>query len=88
MWLKCSNPETPVACATKWASESNAWDCDYVYKTLDNSTDLATSGYARGALPIVQLQVSKAGLRLGTWLNRLVEGKKEWRLGKQEVLEL
>ncbi|KAF2272067.1 nuclease PA3 [Westerdykella ornata] len=86
MWLSCSNPNTPVTCATRWAEETNAWNCDYVYKHFDNSTDLATNGYAAGAIPIVELQISKAALRLGTWLNKLVEESKWYRPGQQVVL--
>ena len=74
MWLSCIDPSTPEQCATRWARESNAWSCDYVYRRVDNTTDLATSGYALGAIPIVELQISKAALRLGTWLNNVVEG--------------
>lgn len=74
MWLACSDPNTPARCATIWARESNSWNCDYVYKHFDNTTDLATSGYAAGAYPIVELQVSKAALRLATWLNKLAAG--------------
>jgi hypothetical protein len=75
MWLKCSDPSTAAACATVWAKESNKWDCDYVYNNVDNTTDVATTGYAVGAFPIIELQISKAALRLGTWLNKLVEGR-------------
>jgi hypothetical protein len=71
-WIACSDPSTPVKCAFSWALESNAWTCDYVYSHEINGTDLATSGYATGAFPIVELQISKAVLRLGTWLNNLV----------------
>lgn len=74
-WLACADPATPLACALAWARESNAWTCDYVYAQRYNGTDLATSGYAEGAWPIVELQVSKAALRLAVWLNRLVEGR-------------
>jgi hypothetical protein len=52
-------------------------NCDYVYSQTINGTDLATSGYATGAFPIVELQMSKAILRLGTWLNRLVDSEQQ-----------
>lgn len=74
MWLACSDPTTPEECATTWAKESNKWDCDYVYSRVRNDTDLGTDGYAVGAVPIVELQISKAAFRLGTWLNKLVAG--------------
>lgn len=41
---------------------------------MNGTTDLAESGYAEGAYPIVEMQVSKAAVRLAAWLNRLVEG--------------
>jgi hypothetical protein len=74
MWTACTDPSTPVECATRWARESNQWTCDYVYSRVSNSTDLAEDGYAVGAVPIVELQISKAALRLATWLNKIVEG--------------
>jgi len=73
MWLACSDPSTPIECATRWARESNKWTCDYVYSRVDNTTDLAENGYALGGVPIVELQISKAALRLATWLNKLVD---------------
>lgn len=50
-------------------------NCDYVYAKAIDGVDLATSGYASGAFPIVELQMSKGILRLGTWLNGLVDGE-------------
>lgn len=87
MWLSCANPSTPEECATSWAKESNRWDCDYVYSRVRNDTDLGTDGYATGGVPIVELQISKAALRLGTWLNKLVTGSSQ-ALDAQEILEL
>lgn len=45
------------------------------------------NGYADGAVPIVELQISKAAYRLATWLNKLV-GTEGPVLEDQEVLEL
>jgi hypothetical protein len=71
-WLDCIDPVSAVDCALSWARESNAWTCAYVYHSrLTNETDLLTTGYAHGAFPIVELQISKAALRLATWLNLL-----------------
>ena len=58
-----------------WAVDSNQWNCDYVYSQNFNASDLATSGYFAGAKPIVEIQMSKAALRLGTFLKALVSGK-------------
>jgi len=87
LWLACSDPATPELCATAYAKESNRWDCDYVWANVRNDTDLGTNGYALGGVPIVELQISKAGYRLGTWLNRLVKTAKPVS-EKQENIEL
>lgn len=68
-----------------WARDSNEWNCDYVYSQIFNNTDLLTSGYAEGGFPIVELQVSKAALRLGTWLNQIVRG--HYNTDRQVILE-
>lgn len=54
---------------------------------MHNDTDLGTDGYAQGAVPIVELQMSKAALRLGTWLNMLVHVEKVV-VEEQEIIEL
>jgi hypothetical protein len=86
MWLACSDPSRPEECAESWAKESNKWDCDYVYSRVRNDTDLGEDGYADGAIPIVELQISKAALRLGTWLNKLVGGA--MYVAEEENIEL
>ncbi|KAH7028010.1 nuclease PA3 [Microdochium trichocladiopsis] len=72
--LACSDPGTPHKCAMEWARDTNEWTCDYVYSQIFNGTDLATSGYAKGAGYIVEVQTAKAALRMATYFNRLVEG--------------
>lgn len=74
-WITCTDPSTPVKCAMEWAIDANQWNCDYVYSQNYYAADLATSGYFAGAKPIVEIQTSKAALRLATFLNRLVDGK-------------
>ncbi|KAI1268071.1 nuclease P1 [Xylariaceae sp. FL1019] len=73
-WTSCTDPGRPGECALSWARDTNAWTCDYVYSQNFNATDLATSGYAEGAWPIVNIQVAKAALRMATWFNRLIDG--------------
>lgn len=58
-----------------------------MYRRLHGDEDLGYNGYADGAVPIVELQISKAAYRLATWLNRLV-GAKDPAHAEQEVLEL
>ena len=59
----------------KWARDANGWTCDCLYSQIYNGTNLLTSGYAEGAFQIVELQVSKAALRLTSWMNAIVDGK-------------
>lgn len=71
-WLECIDPFSPIDCALTWARESNAWTCAYVYHDrFSKETDLLLNGYAQGAFPIIELQISKAAFRLATWLNLL-----------------
>lgn len=74
-WISCTDPATPIKCAMEWAVDSNQWNCDYVYSQNFYATDLSTSGYFAGAKPIVEVQMSKAALRLATFLNAIVEGR-------------
>lgn len=84
-WIACTDPSTPLECALEWARDTNSWTCDYVYSQIFNGTDLLTSGYAKGAYPIVEIQVSKAALRLATWLNNLVAGN--YKTNRQVILQ-
>ena len=86
MWLTCSDPSKAVECATRWARESNKWTCDYLYSRVNQSNDLVEDGYAFGGIPIVELQISKAALRLATWLNNLVGKEKEGVVVEQTEL--
>lgn len=85
MWLACSEPSKAVECATQWARESNKWTCDYVYSRVNQANDLATDGYAVGGVPIVELQISKAALRLATWLNKLVRENRQAAVDQIEL---
>lgn len=82
-WLTCTDPATPVTCAMEWAADSNIWNCDYIYSQDFAKPDLKTSGYFEGAYPIVEIQMSKAALRLATWLNELVNERYD---GERDVI--
>jgi S1/P1 Nuclease len=83
-WLSCIDPSTPTKCAMEWARDANGWTCDYVYSQIFNGTNLLTSGYAEAAYPIVELQVSKAALRLASWLNAIVAG--DYNMDREVIL--
>jgi hypothetical protein len=56
-WISCIDPTKIVDCAIKWAEESNAFTCTYVY-AHDLTVDLGGSCFT-GAVPIVETQVAK-----------------------------
>ncbi|KAJ7170247.1 S1/P1 nuclease [Mycena crocata] len=68
-----SRAVTPLACPLAWAQDSNKIDCSYVF-TFKSGTDLCTSSYYTGAVPIIETQIAKAGYRLAGWLNVLFDG--------------
>ncbi|KAM6498330.1 S1/P1 nuclease [Amanita muscaria] len=63
----------PLHCPLTWAADSNTSDCSYVF-SYTNGTDLCTSNYYTGAVPIIETQVAKQGYRLAAWLNVLFDG--------------
>ncbi|KAF8887762.1 S1/P1 nuclease [Infundibulicybe gibba] len=64
---------TPLECPLVWARESNAFDCSFVFN-FATGTDLCTSSYFNGAVPIIETQIAKQGYRLAAWLNVLFDG--------------
>ncbi|KAG8529470.1 uncharacterized protein KY384_006107 [Bacidia gigantensis] len=69
-WLSCSNIKTASACALAWAQDANAFNCQYVLKTDENGKELDGTYYT-GAEPIIEIQIAKAGYRLGDWINKM-----------------
>ncbi len=55
-----------------------------MYSQIFNGTNLQTSGYAEAAYPIVELQVSKAALRLASWLNTIVAA--DYNMDREVIL--
>ena len=69
-WLSCANPKTASNCALSWAQDANAYNCQYVLK-VDESGQELDGDYYTGAEPIIELQIAKAGYRLGTYINAM-----------------
>jgi S1/P1 Nuclease len=73
---ECQDLAQAADCSLSWADEANQWICDYVLKDdvagVENK-DLST-GYYKGAVPIVELLIGKAGRRLAAWINALAVG--------------
>ena len=70
---ECTDIQDPETCAMQWAAETNSYVCSYVMQPgvqWLESNDLG-GDYYNGAVPIVEAQISKAGVRLAAWLNTL-----------------
>jgi hypothetical protein len=70
---ECDNVQTAQRCALKWATEANSFICSYVIGKLTDD-DLGGE-YYDGAVPIVDMLIGKAGLRLGGWINALAAAR-------------
>jgi hypothetical protein len=83
---ECTDVTTPEKCAVKWATEANKFICSYVLKDGTNNArakeednchwnwsgpDDVSLEYYEGAVPIVESQIKRAGMRLGAWVNGL-----------------
>ncbi|KAG9233337.1 S1/P1 nuclease-like protein [Amylocarpus encephaloides] len=76
-WLKGMTLKDPVKSAMTWATDSNSYVCSAVLPDGRNATEtIDLSGeYYTETLPIVQIQIAKAGYRLAGWLNLIASGK-------------
>ncbi|KAG8695624.1 hypothetical protein FRC09_009027 [Ceratobasidium sp. 395] len=72
-WLSCVSPSTAQTCSLAWASDANAIVCSYVLKTDPTGKELSGTYYT-GALPLVEQQIAKGGIRLAAYLNMIVTG--------------
>ncbi|KAI9645637.1 hypothetical protein NHQ30_006379 [Ciborinia camelliae] len=76
-WSENINIDDPVTSSMVWASDSNAYVCSTVIPNgvaAVESGDLSTNGYYTSAIPVVQLQIAKAGYRLAAWLDLIATG--------------
>ncbi|KAK7468446.1 hypothetical protein VKT23_002959 [Stygiomarasmius scandens] len=69
---------TPLECPLEWAQDANKLDCSFVF-AYDQFDDLCTSSYYDDAVPLIEMQIAKAGYRLAAWLNVLFDGDTDLR---------
>ena len=69
-WISCTDITTATDCALEWARDANTINCEYVLQTDESGQEL-NGDYYTGAVPYIELQISKGGYRLGAWLNAL-----------------
>ncbi|KAE8447687.1 hypothetical protein EG329_010493 [Mollisiaceae sp. DMI_Dod_QoI] len=74
-WLDGVSLADPVTTTLKWATEANAFVCTAV---LPNGVDALTNQelngtYYQTAIPVVQIQIARAGYRLARWLDLIAQ---------------
>jgi len=77
-WLSGIDISDPLTTSIAWAEEANAFVCTTVLPDgLDGVTGKDLSGgYYTAAVPVVQLQIARAGYRLAAWLDLIAQGVK------------
>ncbi|ESZ99132.1 hypothetical protein SBOR_0542 [Sclerotinia borealis F-4128] len=76
-WTENNDIDDPITSSMVWASDSNAFVCSTVLSkgvASVESGDLSTNGYYTAAIPVVKLQIAKAGYRLAAWLDLIATG--------------
>lgn len=74
-WLKGLNVKDAIDSAMVWANDANHYVCTTV---LPNGADAVfaqelSGAYYESAIPVVRMQIAKAGYRLAAWLDAMVE---------------
>ncbi|KAF2715240.1 hypothetical protein K504DRAFT_457412 [Pleomassaria siparia CBS 279.74] len=75
-WLDGIDDTDGVKSATVWATDANARVCDVVVPEGAESVRGAElqGAYYDAAIPVIQLQIAKAGYRLAAWLDVIATG--------------
>ncbi|QSZ33580.1 hypothetical protein DSL72_005148 [Monilinia vaccinii-corymbosi] len=76
-WTKNIDIDDPITSSLTWASDTNAYVCSTVLPSGVSAVeggDLSTNGYYTAAIPVVKLQIAKAGYRLAAWLDLIATG--------------
>jgi hypothetical protein len=69
-WQACAQPGKSAACPDEWASESVTAACNYSYKGVKPNMNLGDDYYNTN-LPVVEMRLAQAGVRLAAVLNRI-----------------
>lgn len=76
-WLAGTDVSDPIASSMVWARDANARVCDAVVPEGQEGVEgkELQGEYYDAAVPVIQEQITKAGVRLAAWLNLIVTGK-------------
>jgi len=70
-WKSCPSNESSYACGLSWAVESDRYDCTVVWPSNWDSDPTLTDTYYNAALPVVDLRLAQAGIRMANVLNNI-----------------
>lgn len=76
-WLTGIDLSDPITTAMSWATDSNAYVCSTVIPngiSAVENVDLS-GAYYNSAIPVIELQIAKAGYRLAAWLDLIATGE-------------
>jgi hypothetical protein len=75
-WLENIDLSDPVTTALAWAEEANTFICTTVMPDgVDALVNQELSGdYYDSCVPVIQLQIARAGYRLAKWLDLIAAG--------------
>jgi hypothetical protein len=75
-WLQGIVANDSIASSMHWAIDSNAYVCSTVVPEGEEGVEgqELSGGYYDSAIPVVQVQIAKAGYRLAAWLNLIITG--------------
>jgi hypothetical protein len=87
---QCTDLADPNRCGIEWATEANALVCRYVLAPglgWVKENDLGRGEYYEGAVPVVELQIARAGVRLAAWVNAIaaVLAEGDAGVGKEDL---
>lgn len=75
-WLTGISLSDPVTTSMTWATDANAYVCTTVIPSgvsAVENVDLSGAYYNK-AIPVIEVQIAKAGYRLAAWLNLIATG--------------
>ncbi|KAH7122622.1 S1/P1 nuclease-domain-containing protein [Dendryphion nanum] len=76
-WLRGINIHDSISTAMIWANDANDFICSTVVPKGEAAVKFQelSGGYYESAVPVVEMQIAKAGVRLAAWLDLIVTGK-------------
>ncbi|KAF2092571.1 nuclease S1 [Rhizodiscina lignyota] len=86
-WLDGIDLSDPVTTAMGWATDSNAYVCSTVMPDGVSAVEKGDldGDYYDSAIPIIELQIARAGYRLAAWLNLIATGETSLKICEMDL---